>query len=174
MNTVSSNSSSGPTKASRNKKTPRILCVEDNDAVRDVVCHVLSFAGFQCESAPNGKDALERYAQGPDDFDVVVTDHWMAPVNGLELVTSLRLRGFNRGIIVHTAHLNALERIAYEGLGVDAILIKPLESVKLVETVSELTRNRRMRRMAAAVHWKTKTTPLLAEKGGVGCRSSFK
>ncbi len=158
----------------RNGPAPRVLCVDDNDSVREVICHVLSFAGFQCESAGDGEAALQRLAQGPEDFDVLVTDNKMPRVNGLELVARLRDRGFDRMIIVHSAHLTAVERAAYEALGVDAILIKPLDSVNLVQTISDFSEVGQVNGISTAPKWKTRATVPMLDKGGAGCRSSFK
>jgi CheY-like chemotaxis protein len=125
------------------KKAPRILCVHDNGGMRDVICQVLSFAGFHCETVIDGEAALERIMEeSAKEVDVLITDHDMPRLSGLNLVKELRKRGFNQKIVVHSPWLRAEELAAYEALRVDAILTKPFDASALLQTISELCQNR--------------------------------
>ena len=56
-----------------------VLVVDDNDSIRDILIALLSHKGHRCESAANGREAMEKVAQAH--FDVVITDvhmpRWM-------------------------------------------------------------------------------------------------
>ena len=65
-----------------------ILVVDDDAAVRDVVCDVLTELGYAAEPASNGADALDRFRPGR--HRLVVTDLAMPTMNGLQLARRLR------------------------------------------------------------------------------------
>ena len=66
----------------------RILVVDDDEAVRDVVCDVLTELGYAAEPASDGADALGRFRPGR--YRLVVTDLAMPTMNGLQLACRLR------------------------------------------------------------------------------------
>ena len=66
----------------------RILVVDDDEAVRDIVCDVLTELGYAAEPAHDGADALDRFRPGR--FRLVVTDFAMPTMNGLQLARRLR------------------------------------------------------------------------------------
>lgn len=66
----------------------RILVVDDDDGVRDVVCDVLTELGYAAEPARDGADALDRFRPGR--YRLVVTDFRMPTMNGLQLACRLR------------------------------------------------------------------------------------
>ena len=67
---------------------PRILVVDDDEAVRWAVCLALSVLGCVTESVSGGHEALERFRPGR--YRAVVTDVTMPVMNGLELARRLR------------------------------------------------------------------------------------
>jgi CheY-like chemotaxis protein/anti-sigma regulatory factor (Ser/Thr protein kinase) len=66
----------------------RILVVEDEQALRDLLVHVLSEDGFTVASAEDGIAALELLRKGK--FDLVLLDIWMPRMNGLEVLATLK------------------------------------------------------------------------------------
>jgi PAS domain S-box-containing protein len=68
----------------------RILLVEDEDAVRDMVSESLQRHGYEVEEAPDGLKALEVYKTNPEAFDMVLTDVVMPGMSGGELAAALR------------------------------------------------------------------------------------
>ena len=66
----------------------RILVVDDDEAVRDAVCDVLTELGYAAEPARDGADALGRFRPGR--YRLVVTDLAMPTMNGLQLARRLR------------------------------------------------------------------------------------
>jgi len=63
----------------------RILFVDDDPEIRDLAVVLLSRAGFDVETAPDGLVACKRITDRPDDFDIVVTDQYMPGLTGREL-----------------------------------------------------------------------------------------
>lgn len=59
----------------------KILVVEDQDELRDIVCEVLSGAGYDVVEAGSGETALQKFSS-EDSFDLVITDIFMAGIGG--------------------------------------------------------------------------------------------
>jgi len=66
----------------------RVLVVDDEEQVRDLLCEHLSLEGYVCRSCPTGDDALNVLAQ--ESFDVVVSDFRMPGMSGLALLRQVR------------------------------------------------------------------------------------
>ena len=80
----------------------RILLVEDDDSLREVVAFNLSEGGFAVDTAPNGKEALACYHS--ERHSVVLTDLKMPGIDGLELLRRLRKREAGAVVVMMTAH----------------------------------------------------------------------
>jgi CheY-like chemotaxis protein len=118
-------------------KAVRILCVDDDEYIAQMVVAVLERAGYKVEWAADGQAALERIVADADFFGLVITDHRMPRLDGLELVRKLRESGFPGRIVVHTSHLSDAEVACYRGLAVDRILAKPAQVPDLLAAVPE-------------------------------------
>jgi CheY-like chemotaxis protein len=102
----------------------RILCAEDNEMLGEVMLSVFAKAGHWVEHAGDGQLAWQRLANDLTDFDVVVTDHEMPRMNGLELVRRLREADFRGKIVVHSSAVGSNEIAQYRALGVGDIVQK--------------------------------------------------
>ena len=79
-----------------------ILVVDDSEAVRETVSVILSVCGYQCESAKNGVEAMQRVRQRR--FDAVVTDLEMPEMNGLALTSEIRQHFSSLPVMIMTGH----------------------------------------------------------------------
>ncbi len=122
------------------KNPLRILTVEDEPAVTDLLALILGGPAAKVTSASDGWMALMKIGAAAHPFDVVITDHQMQRVNGLELVRHLRKREFPGKIIVLSAHLTDENIQAYEELKVDMFLAKPFDVEELQLAMSLLTK----------------------------------
>jgi len=120
------------------KRTKRVLYVDDMRELREVARLALSRSGHRGECAPDGKDALELVRANPGVFDIVITDHHMAVMNGIELVMKLRELNFAGKIVVVSSELNLEVEMDYRRLGIDRILYKPVELSELRALVLEI------------------------------------
>ena len=119
----------------------RILTVEDEPAVTKMLALLLGGPAAKVTSASDGWMALMKIAAAAEPFDVIITDHRMRRVNGLELVRRLRVRKFAGKIIVLSAHLTKENIRAYEELNVDMMLAKPFDVEELQLAMKLLTKN---------------------------------
>jgi CheY-like chemotaxis protein len=79
---------------------PRILVIEDDQNVREVVIALLASFGYDCQTAADGRSGLVRL--GEDAWDLVLTDLAMPEVSGWELVDAIRQQAPTVPIVVMT------------------------------------------------------------------------
>ena len=108
-------------------KPLRILYAEDMRELRQVAQMSLTRQGHHIECYADGRAAFARLAAAPDAFDVLITDHHMPNMNGLELLGSLRRhRSFKGKIVIFCSELSPQVSGAYAEFNVDAFLKKPV------------------------------------------------
>ncbi len=84
----------------------RILIVDDEAATAASVSFVLKHSGHTVDVVTDGEEAFSRITQHPNRYRVVITDHAMMKVSGLELAERLRKINFEGRIVVLTAYLS--------------------------------------------------------------------
>jgi CheY-like chemotaxis protein len=118
----------------------RILTVEDEPAVTQLLALMLGGPTAKVTSAADGWEALMKIGAAAQPFDVIITDHRMPRVTGLDLVRQLRKREFDGKIIVLSAHLTDENIRAYEELKVDMMIAKPFDVEELRAAMELLTK----------------------------------
>jgi CheY-like chemotaxis protein len=124
-------------KSAAEKKTRRVLYVDDMRELREVARLALSRAGHQVECVADGTDAFKLLSEAPGAYDIVISDHHMVNMNGLELVMKLREIKYPGKIAVVSSEMGADIAEEYRRLGVDRILYKPVELSELRALVLE-------------------------------------
>ncbi|MEO5958385.1 MAG: response regulator [Opitutaceae bacterium] len=119
------------------KRHLRVLYADDMQELRDVVRISLSREGHSVECVGDGSSALQRLADDPA-FDLVISDHHMPKMNGLELVSRLRALPFAGKIMIFSSELSPVIAASYRRQGVDRILYKPVFPSALRQVLSEL------------------------------------
>ena len=112
-----------------------VLIVEDNDFVRMQIASYLKDGGYAVQEAPGGNRALDVMGGGKA-VDVIVADVRMEPMGGFEFIKILRSQNVDTPVILvtgdHTPDM--LEQAAR--LGCAAVLMKPVDKMRLLGTVS--------------------------------------
>src|SRR5262245_9561430 len=118
----------------------RILIVEDDPDIADLVAHYLDKAGFMTERVSSGRDALAAIAAKPP--DLLVLDLMLPQVDGLEICRMVRSEKKTAAvpIIMLTARADESERIVGLELGADDYLAKPFSPNELIARVRALLR----------------------------------
>lgn len=119
------------------KRFLRILYADDLRELRDVARISLSREGHGIECVEDGRIALARVTVDPG-FDLVITDHHMPNMNGLELVTRLRELEFPGKILVFSSELGSAVAADYMRLKVDRIIYKPVYPSVLRQVLHDL------------------------------------
>lgn len=103
-----------------------ILYADDLRQLREFMGIMLGREGHQVQTADDGAAALEQLSPACNAFDLLITDHHMPRLNGLDLVRAVRNLPFAGKIIVFSSELSELVHDQYRALGVDLILPKPI------------------------------------------------
>jgi two-component system, OmpR family, response regulator MprA len=116
----------------------RLLVVDDDRALRDVLRRVLTLAGYDVRLAESGAGALaEVAAAGPD---AVVLDVGLPDIDGLEVCRLLRREGNRVPVLMLTARAAVSDRIDGLDAGADDYLVKPFDVDELKARLRALLR----------------------------------
>ncbi|MEA2146423.1 MAG: hypothetical protein QOG59_2010, partial [Solirubrobacteraceae bacterium] len=119
--------------------SPKVLVVDDEPAIGDVVCRYLRRAGYETAMAATGRDALRQAESGAP--DLVVLDLMLPDIDGLEVMRRLRRDHHKRSaIILLTARGEESDRIVGLRLGADDYVVKPFSPGELVARVDAVLR----------------------------------
>jgi two-component system phosphate regulon response regulator OmpR len=117
----------------------RILLVEDDTRLADMLLEYLGQAGFGVTVAPLGATALEKLSDA--DYDAVVLDLMLPDMDGLNVCRQLRAK-YDTPVLMLTARGDAVDRIVGLELGADDYLPKPFEPRELVARLRAIMRRR--------------------------------
>lgn len=133
---------------------PRILVVEDDPAVSDVVEHALTREGMKTQAVGDGKDALRRL-RGPDRYDLVILDVMLPEMDGVSVCRELRRDSLHEDVpvLMLTARDDETSVIVGLEVGADDYVTKPFSPRELISRVRAHLR-RQERTVDAAVEQK--------------------
>lgn len=120
-------------------KQQRILVVDDDGHIREVVCFALQTAGYDVLQAADGRSAWTSFGTSPDHFDLVLLDIVMPGLDGLDLCRRIRERS-RVPLIFLSSRDEELDRILGLELGADDYVTKPFSPRELVARVKACLR----------------------------------
>jgi CheY-like chemotaxis protein len=110
------------------KQSVRILLVEDNPINQKLALIMLTKAGYNVEVANNGREAVDKYTDTPENFNLIFMDIQMPEMDGLEATREIRDIGFDMiPIIAMTAHAMKGYREKCLDAGMDDYITKPIK-----------------------------------------------
>jgi CheY-like chemotaxis protein len=113
----------------------RILYVDDMRELREVAKLALDWAGHTVDVASGGQEAFDRVQADPGRYDIIISDHHMGEMTGLELVIKLREINYPGMIAIVSSELNEDVEKDYRSFGVEEILYKPVDLSALRDLV---------------------------------------
>jgi two-component system, OmpR family, response regulator MprA len=116
----------------------RVLVVDDEPAVREVLERILRLEGYEVELAADGREAIGRQRAAP--ADAVVLDLLMPHVDGLEVCRRMRDAGDRTPVLMLTARHEVSDRVAGLEAGADDYLPKPFSIDELMARLKALMR----------------------------------
>ncbi len=122
----------------------RILVVDDEEPIREIVCSMLTTAHYKCTQASSGMKALEVLGTEAE-FELILSDLMMADLDGIGLLERTKERFPDMPVVMVTAvhdisiALSAIRNGAYD------YLLKPFEREQLLATVRRALENRRLK-----------------------------
>ena len=111
----------------------KILIVDDEPRIRELIREHLQYAGFQCEEAGDGAAALTQLAEGG--FALVILDLMMPFMDGMTCLKKMRDRRINVPVIILTARGEEYDKLAGLEGGADDYVVKPFSPRELVARV---------------------------------------
>lgn len=137
------------TKSLGKKREIRVLLVEDQQNVRDMMLSMIERLGYEVFSCEDGLEALELIREEPEAFDLVITDHNMPKMTGLEMVQQVYVDFPEIPFILLSGYS---EKELFDLMGthpaIKAIMIKPANKEILGRKMEEIV-HQSMRRSAA-------------------------
>ncbi len=133
---------------SKLSQTNRVLLIEDEDLIRDMIVVALEEEGYEVDTANNGRSALNML-QSPDFSrdkltpDLIIMDLMLPEVNGLDICRLLRYQGNITPILVVSAKSSETDRVLGLEVGADDYLTKPFSMRELIARCRALLRRQR-------------------------------
>jgi signal transduction histidine kinase/ActR/RegA family two-component response regulator len=113
----------------------RILVIDDEDSVRDILSQILGVKGHQVVVASDGEEGIERFKN--EIFDLVFTDLGMPKISGWEVGKTIKGLNPKVPIVMITGWGMELSKEKMQENGIDLIVSKPFQFDQVVELVSE-------------------------------------
>ena len=119
----------------RESRQARILVIDDEDSVRDILSRMLMTKGHQVAVASNGEEGIERFKSEP--FDLVFTDLGMPKLSGWEVGKAIKGIDPKVPVAMITGWGVELDREKLSESGIDLIVSKPFNFDQVIHLVSE-------------------------------------
>jgi len=122
----------------------RILVVDDEEPIREIVASMLGAAGYLCKQAGSGMEALAVLNTGAE-FELMLSDLMMADLDGIGLLERTKEKYPDMPVVMVTAVHDISVALAAIRNGAYDYLLKPFEREQLLNTVSRALENRRLK-----------------------------
>jgi putative nucleotidyltransferase with HDIG domain len=122
----------------------RILVVDDEETIREIVCSMLTACNYQCRQAASGLEALALLESG-EEFELMLSDLMMAGLDGNGLLEKTKERFPDMPVVMVTAVHDISVALAAIRNGAYDYLLKPFEREQLLATVRRAMENRRLK-----------------------------
>ena len=113
----------------------RILLIDDEKAILDMVEQILSRFGYKVTSHNMGIEALEYFKKSPYDFDLVITDMSMPELTGSEILTEVKKVRSEIPVILCTGLSETIANEMVCAVKPDKILMKPASKDDLLKAI---------------------------------------
>jgi len=114
---------------------PRVLVVDDEASIRDLLAKTLALAEYDVDLAPDGRAALERLRIIP--YDLLITDLRMPGIDGLTVIKEARRLKTDIPIIIITGFSTEASAIEAVNLGVSGYLTKPFRVPRVLAAAAK-------------------------------------
>lgn len=113
---------------------PRVLVVDDEASIRDLLAKTLALADYDVDVAANGQAAVDRVRH--NGYSLLITDLKMPGLDGLSVITEARRVDAQLPVIVITGYSSESTAIEAANLGVSGYLTKPFKVPKVLEVAA--------------------------------------
>ncbi|HEX8117530.1 MAG TPA: ATP-binding protein, partial [Pyrinomonadaceae bacterium] len=127
----------------------RVLVVDDEENVRELLADILGSEGYQVELAASGREALDKFGDGRA-FDAMFTDLGMQGMSGWELAHAVREIDDKIPVAVITGWGEAVGSSERRAAQVDWVIAKPFDTTQILAIAREVARRRESGRQGIA------------------------
>lgn len=120
-----------------NSNSPRILVVDDESSVRELLADILQSEGYEVSLAESGREALALFDTG--NYEAIFTDVGMPGMSGWELARAIRELDSKIPLAVVTGWGEAVGSVEQEEAKVDWVVTKPFSITRIVDIVEEIS-----------------------------------
>ncbi len=113
----------------------RILLVEDDETIVIPFQLILESEEYQVDTATTGRQAIEKL--GENEYRVVILDMKLPDMRGIDVAREIRSRTESSSIIIVTGYPDLVESLEALDIGIEEILLKPIDAEELLRTVEE-------------------------------------
>jgi signal transduction histidine kinase/ActR/RegA family two-component response regulator len=121
----------------------RVLVVDDEAVIREVLAEALEAEGCEVVMAANGEQALQLYDAHQGRFDALFTDIGMPEMNGWMLITAIRRRSENIPVAIISGWADAISWDTRNAAKAEWVVSKPFDISKISEIALEITERKR-------------------------------
>jgi excisionase family DNA binding protein len=114
---------------------PRVLVVDDEASIRDLLAKTLALAEYDVDAAPDGRSALERMRAHP--CDLLIVDLKMPGMDGLTVIREARRLKANLPVVIITGFSTEASAIDAVNLGVAGYLTKPFRVPQVLSAAAK-------------------------------------
>jgi excisionase family DNA binding protein len=114
---------------------PRVLVVDDEESIRDLLSKTLALADYEVDLAPDGRTALDRMRL--IQYDLLITDLRMPGVDGLTVIREARRLKADLPVIIITGYSSEASAIEAINLGVQGYLTKPFRVPRVLAAAAK-------------------------------------
>lgn len=118
----------------------RLLVVEDQQNLRDIIARKLAGEGHAVDACGDGRDALDHIRL--TEYDGIVLDIMLPGITGLDILREMRSSGNHTPVLLLTALSSVDDRVAGLDAGADDYLVKPFDFDELLARIRAMTRRR--------------------------------
>jgi CheY-like chemotaxis protein len=117
----------------------KVLLAEDNPVNQQIAKIILTKSGCQVQKAMDGKEAVDKLTESPDDIQVIFMDMEMPVMDGTEATERIRKLGFSEiPIIAMTASTREEDKEKCLESGMDAFITKPISQASILEVLGKV------------------------------------
>ncbi|MBF0351249.1 MAG: PAS domain S-box protein [SAR324 cluster bacterium] len=120
----------------------RILLVDDEKVITEMSREMLENYGYQVTSTTNSLEALQFFTDAPQNFDVVITDHTMPLMTGVQLAEKILAIRPDIPVILISGYNQSVTQTAAKASGIRAFIMKPIEKNHMAQTIRDVLSNK--------------------------------
>lgn len=136
----SNNFALGADKVMNGAANMKILVVEDESAIRELLVLNLEMAGYQVVAAPSAEDALQIFLPVAESFSCAILDIMLPGMNGFSLCENIRAASAVVGIVMLSAKSLEADKVRALSIGADDYMTKPFSITELKARIEALCR----------------------------------